>query len=143
MFQKLNDKSLSNPLMFTVMGCEIAFCILAIIFDAISNFQYNLYTFGRLLHYFVLFYATFLMWFNLPNGKLSRFWQLILFAIVPQIEFFVTNIIGISNIWVFLFLILYFGILSVISDINIDDDSRNKGGFSGKLIKSAFKGLRK
>lgn len=129
--------------MFTVMGSEIAFCILAIIFDAMSNFQYNLYTFGRFLHYFALFYATFLMWSNLPNGKLNRSWQLILFVVVPQIEFFVINKIGISNIWGCLFLILYFGILSVILDINIDDDSRNKGGFYRKLIKSAFKGLRK
>ena len=140
--RKLADKSLSPKLLFSILGIELAVFLIAILLDIIIHLP--LYTFGRLLHYFVLLYATSLVWSSLPEGKLSRLWQIILFSIIPLTEFFLLNILGYSNLWGLLFLALYHGILAVILDIDLSDSSGGmEGGNFRKIIKSAIKGLTK
>lgn len=140
--EKLIDKSLSSRLFFTVLGLELAIFFIALLLDLLCHVP--LYTFGRLLHYFVLVYFTFLAWSGLTEGKLSKFWQVLLFSIIPLTEFFLINMLGYSNLWGYLFLVLYIGILCSFLGIDLTNPSNGNGsGFSGKIIKSAIKGLKK
>lgn len=140
--EKLIDKSLSSRLFFTVLSIELAIFFMALLLDLFFNVP--LYTFGRLLHYFVLLYGTALAWSGLPEGKLSKFWQVLLFSIIPLTEFFLINMLGYSNLFGVLFIALYIGILCSFFGIVLTNPSNGNGsGFSEKIIKSALKGLKK
>lgn len=97
-----------------------------------------------MIHYFCLGYMMLWLWSNLYEGRIEQRWQLLLFAIIPNIEFFVINIIGYSNLWGLLVLAVYGGIISAIFNIDLNNGgSSGSSGYSNKIIKSVIKGLTK
>lgn len=136
----LKSKDVSVSLLFITAGIEIALLFLALLLDILIHLP--LYTFGRFLHYFLLCFMMLLVWSGLANGKLKQIYQILFFAIIPNIEFFLINFMGYSNLWGLLFLAIYCGILSAIFDIDLNNGgSFGVSGYSNKIIKSAIKGL--
>lgn len=134
------DKSLA--LMLTVVGVEFTIFIMAFALDICLHLP--LITYGRMIHYFCLGYMMLWLWSNLYEGRIEQRWQLLLFAIIPNIEFFVINIIGYSNLWGLLVLAVYGGIISAIFNIDLNNGgSSGSSGYSNKIIKSVIKGLTK
>lgn len=134
------DKCLA--LMLTVAGVEFALLVVAFVLDICLKLP--LITMGRVIHYVCLGYLMLWIWSNLYEGRIEQRWQLLLFALIPNIEFFVINIIGYSNLWGILFLAVYGGIISAILNIDINNGgSSGASGHGNKFIKSAIKGLTK
>ena len=128
---KWQDKSKNGALFFSVVGVEVVFLVVMFILDV--YFHFPLYTFGRFMHFTILCYFTLLLWSGLQDGELTCKCQVILFVIIPFLEFFVINIIGISNLWGLLFLAIYGGALASIYNIDFNNGS-NSGITSGKIF---------
>lgn len=138
----MHSKDKSGALMLTVAGVEAAFAVIA--FVVAICFYLPLLSYGRIIHYMILGYFMLWLWSSLYDGRLEQRWQLLLFAIIPNIEFFLINILGISNWWGLLFLLVYSVVISIIFDIDTDNGgSSGVGGYGNKVIKSAIKGLTK
>ena len=138
----LKNKDVSAALMLIVVGIEFTIFIVAFVLDICLHLP--LITTGRVIHYFCLGYYMFLIWSGLSNGRIEQRWQLLLFAIIPNIEFFVINIMGHSNLWGLLFLAVYGGVIVAIFHIDLNSGSSSgASGYGNKFIKSAIKGLTK
>ena len=134
------DKCLA--LMLTVAGVEFALLIVAFVLDIYLKLP--LITMGRVIHYVCLGYLMLWIWSNLYEGRIEQRWQLLFFALIPNIEFFAINILGLSNWWGILFLLVYSIVLSIIYDIDTNNGgSSGARGHGNKFIKSAIKGLKK
>ena len=132
---KWQEKSKSGVLFFSVIGFEVAFLVVVFILDI--YFHLSLYTFGRFMHFFILCYFTLLLWSGLPDGELARKWQVVLFVIIPLLEFFLINLMGISNLWGLIFVAIYGGVIATIFNINISNSS-SSGNASGNLVVNIF-----
>ena len=138
----MHSKDNSGALMLIVAGVELTIFILAFVLDICLHL--HLLTFGRIIHYVNLNYMMLWLWSNLYDGKIEQRWQLLFFALIPNIELFAINILGLSNWWGILFLIVYSVVISIIFDIDTNNGgSSGSSGYGNKLIKSAIKGLTK
>ena len=138
----LNNKNISKTLMLTVVALEVTALVIAFFLDICLNIP--LITNGRISHYILLVYLMLLIWSNLYSEKIEQKWQLLIFAIIPNIEFFLINYLGYSNLWGLLFLGIYGSILSSIFDVNLSNGGSSWGNiYVNKIIKSVIKGLRR
>ena len=138
----MHSKDKSAALMLTVAGVELSIFIVFFILDI--YFDIPLLSEGRIVHYSLLFFYMIFLWGGLENGRLSQSRQLVIFAIIPLLEFSLINIIGVNNMLGTLFLTIYFVIVSLYLEIDtFDEDSPSHGRYIKKVIKSWLKGLTK
>lgn len=101
----------------------------------------NLFTQGRIYHYLMLWGMMSLLWFQLPDGELTARGQLVIFCIIPLLEFLFIQLLGISNWWGLLFIIAYGVIISIKYNIDLNDNNPPiSGATTGKIIGSVIKG---
>ena len=138
----MRSKDKSGALLLIVTGVEVAFAVIASVVGIC--FYLPLLSYGRIIHYLILCYFMLWLWSSLYDGKIEQRWQLLFFALIPNIEFFAINILGLSNWWGILFLLVYSIVLSIIYDIDTNNGgSSGASGHGNKFIKSAIKGLTK
>ena len=126
-------------------GCGSFFLISFIVIALLFIFTFinpHAVTTGRLYHYLFLWGMMSLLWFELPDGQLSPIGQFVVFVGIPFIEFILVQLLGISNGFGLLFIIIYGVILCLIYKIDLNDgnSSYSDSGTAGKLLGSAMKG---
>ena len=123
----------------------IAAVLELLLFMLIAFVNIKFFRAGSEFFYFAIWGTMIWFWGTLPQGRLKKKWQIILFSIVPFSIFFIFQLLHLNN-WIgFFVFILYFVIVGGIFDINPNDGSSAGGGsgFRNKIVKSAIKGLLK
>ena len=111
-------------------------------------YDYELITLGRTVHYLMFVCGGMCaLWGYLPDGKLTIKYQILFFTIIPLCEFFLVQLLGISNWWGVLFYFVYGAILGILFDMDFEDDSptrhRESGEFGAALFEGFMRGLLK
>ena len=134
------SKEVKLGLILKAAGIELLVFFLVIFIDR------KLITQGRMYHYLFLWGMMLWLWGQLPQGELTKKNQLIVFVVIPFAEFLIVQLCNMSN-WVgFGFIIIYCVLVAQINHIDLNDggsSSGRGGGFTGKVINSAIKGLTK
>ena len=120
-----------------VFGIEVAALM------AVLLINHKLLTYGRIYHYCFLLWVSLWVWSCLPEGKLTKKGQIIVFTVIPLVEFMLVQVLGISNWWGMLFVIVYPVVIAQIFDIDLNDggsSSGSTGKYTNKFIGSAIKG---
>lgn len=126
-------------------GCGTYFLISSIaivLLFMIIVIDHDIITSGRMYHYLFLWGIMSLLWFELPDGQLSSKGQFVVFVAIPVIEFITVQLLGISNWFGLLFIIIYGAILCIVYkiDLNDGDSSYSSGKTAGKILGSTMKG---
>lgn len=124
---------------------EFLLLIVPLLIDIIFQPKfYVYYSFGRIIHFIYLVPSMSFLWWNLPNGKIIKPVQILLFFVIPISEFILINISGISNWWGMLYICVYYLILIFALDYDLDiysSSHSNNGELSAKFFESLVKGL--
>ena len=135
-------KEKSIALMLTVVGVELAIFMMFFILDI--YYDIPILSEGMFVHYSLLFFYMLFLWSGLEDDRLSQSRQLVVFAVIPLLEFFLINILGIDNMFGTVFLTIYFIIVSLYFEINTHDgDSPSRVRYIKKVIKFWYKSLTK
>lgn len=81
-------------------------------------YDFELLPDDRLIHYLALTWGMSVLWCCLPDGKLKKSGQIIVFSIIPLCEFVIVQLLGICDLWGLLFLFVYAVFLIIKYDLD-------------------------
>lgn len=120
----------------------LIFAIEVALFFGVMFYDHDLITPGRIVHYVIFICGGMsCIWGYLPNGKLNIRNQVFVFSIIPLCEFFLIQLLGLSNWWGLLFFFVYAVILGIKFDMDFEEGTSSRSYNSGRYTEAFLTGI--